>query len=333
MKFFKKFILFSAAVLFGVLFFSLFFTNQALAATGARTTTIQLRVYGTSTCGNAIIEWPEVCDDGANNGLYGYCKNDCTALGPYCGDAVCDAGNETCSTCATDCGACPVTPGNSGSGFIAGGGGSAPYPIIFGLSAPEIDSYSAKIIWNTSQNAICQLSWGKTADYEQGSVAENNYYTSHFTILSDLTPQTTYHFLITCRNDSLLTATAGDYLFTTLPLPASPAEVPLSGTKEGPTITLPNIPPITIPPGQIIPPIISPGLPVTLTPAGECLPGQICLGQTPISASQTDKTKMQISGIGVFGLGLANILQFDWTWFLILLFIILVTSFIVVRLL
>lgn len=43
--------------------------------------------------------------------------NDCTS----CGDGTCNNG-ETCSTCAQDCGACPVTPSGGGSGGGGGGG-------------------------------------------------------------------------------------------------------------------------------------------------------------------------------------------------------------------
>jgi hypothetical protein len=47
---------------------------------------------------------------------------------PYCGNSVCDNG-ETCSTCASDCGACSSSSssssGSSGGGGGGGGGGSA----------------------------------------------------------------------------------------------------------------------------------------------------------------------------------------------------------------
>ena len=51
-------------------------------------------------CGNGVIEGDEVCDDGIHNGQYGYCKFDCSGMGPYCGDGwlqepyeECDDGN------------------------------------------------------------------------------------------------------------------------------------------------------------------------------------------------------------------------------------------------
>ena len=72
-------------------------------------------------CGNGILDESEDCDDGANNGKYGYCNEDCNGLAPRCGDdylneeygEVCDDGalngtygycNTTCSGLAAHCG-------------------------------------------------------------------------------------------------------------------------------------------------------------------------------------------------------------------------------------
>jgi hypothetical protein len=62
------------------------------------------------------------------NGAYFYAKvlvENYTAPVPFCGDGNC-SGTETCSTCPTDCGACPQdTGGNTGGGGGGGGGGGA----------------------------------------------------------------------------------------------------------------------------------------------------------------------------------------------------------------
>jgi cysteine-rich repeat protein/parallel beta-helix repeat protein len=53
----------------------------------------------TVQCGNGVKESSETCDDGSNNGMYGYCNSSCSGMGPRCGDAVkngpeqCDDGN------------------------------------------------------------------------------------------------------------------------------------------------------------------------------------------------------------------------------------------------
>jgi fibro-slime domain-containing protein len=50
------------------------------------------------TCGDGIATRFEFCDDGTgqNNGEYGHCLADCSALGPHCGDGNVDDGFEDC---------------------------------------------------------------------------------------------------------------------------------------------------------------------------------------------------------------------------------------------
>lgn len=56
-----------------------------------------------ATCGDGVLNAGEECDDGSNNGAYGFCGQDCTyGTAFYCGDGLL-AGGESC-----DCGA----PGN-----------------------------------------------------------------------------------------------------------------------------------------------------------------------------------------------------------------------------
>jgi len=57
-------------------------------------------------CGDGSVNGPEVCDDGANNGGYGYCNSDCSGLGDHCGDGV-KNGQEECD------GTGGVTPGQN----------------------------------------------------------------------------------------------------------------------------------------------------------------------------------------------------------------------------
>jgi len=64
-----------------------------------------------SICGDGVVEGGEVCDDGGNNGDYGFCDEDCSGM-IDCGDGVCDA-EEDCSTCANDCGVCGSVCGNN----------------------------------------------------------------------------------------------------------------------------------------------------------------------------------------------------------------------------
>ena len=63
-----------------------------------------------AVCGNGVVEGDEVCDDGVNDGSYGGCSEDCSGLGPHCGDGEengaeqCDLGDENGGAdCNTHC--------------------------------------------------------------------------------------------------------------------------------------------------------------------------------------------------------------------------------------
>ena len=67
---------------------------------------------GPQICGNGILDPGEVCDDGINDGSYGGCSEDCSALAAHCGDGVlqraageaCDDGDELDGNgCNPDC--------------------------------------------------------------------------------------------------------------------------------------------------------------------------------------------------------------------------------------
>jgi cysteine-rich repeat protein len=81
-------------------------------------------------CGNGVVEFGEVCDDGVNDGEYGGCETDCRAFGPYCGDGetngneVCDDGNtdDGVGWCLGDCSRVVTIP-EGGQGGIGGAGG------------------------------------------------------------------------------------------------------------------------------------------------------------------------------------------------------------------
>ncbi|MEM9071004.1 MAG: DUF4215 domain-containing protein [Myxococcota bacterium] len=63
-----------------------------------------------TVCGDGVIGAGEVCDDGASNGMYGFCNGSCTAQGPNCGDGTrngpeeCDDGNaDDTDACLSTC--------------------------------------------------------------------------------------------------------------------------------------------------------------------------------------------------------------------------------------
>lgn len=62
---------------------------------------------GTNSCGDGVCNGTETCSS---------CESDCQACPEYCGDGTCNNG-ELCSTCATDCGSCEYC----GDNFCGGG--------------------------------------------------------------------------------------------------------------------------------------------------------------------------------------------------------------------
>lgn len=61
-------------------------------------------------CGDGVVSGDETCDDGDDNGSYGYCNADCSGAGARCGDGelqadeACDDGNDVNSDgCNVDC--------------------------------------------------------------------------------------------------------------------------------------------------------------------------------------------------------------------------------------
>ena len=47
-------------------------------------------------CGDNTVNGPEACDDGVNDNAYGGCATDCSAFGPYCGDGEVQDEQEMC---------------------------------------------------------------------------------------------------------------------------------------------------------------------------------------------------------------------------------------------
>lgn len=102
---------------------TLFFTEHSAQASVLQTT------ITVSICGNAITDYGELCDDGADYNTAGYgsttaqriCGPDCQSFGPYCGDGIlqvrfgeqCDSGTANGvigSLCTATCVPIPAVP-------------------------------------------------------------------------------------------------------------------------------------------------------------------------------------------------------------------------------
>lgn len=130
---------------------------------------------------------------------------------PICdNDGICETG-ETNANCPLDCQPPPpdTTP-----------------PVIYDISVDKITANSAEISWKTNENALCQLFLGKTQEYEAEVITESTFYSEHLISLINLSPQTTHHFKIACKDYNQNKGEIGDQEFTTLSLPVPPDTTP-----------------------------------------------------------------------------------------------------------
>jgi len=104
-----------------IIFLLVFYFDSAQAQSGVL---VGAKILG--VCGNGILEIEEVCDHGVDNGQYGYCKSDCSGLGPRCGDGIvqsvegeeCDDGNVNSGDgCSSSCQDEVIGPGRGVTGF------------------------------------------------------------------------------------------------------------------------------------------------------------------------------------------------------------------------
>ncbi len=100
------------------------------------------------------------------------------------------------------------------------GGGTPPTPPIPALTisgvATSSDSTptSTSIVFQTNRNALSRLSYGTTTAYGQ-NITESVATSNHSILLSNLTPSTTYHFMIYVDDLAGQTISSVDYQFTT----------------------------------------------------------------------------------------------------------------------
>jgi hypothetical protein len=140
----------------------------------------------------------------------------------------------------------------------AGNANTNDYPIAMSVAAPDVTPpaisaigltsltpYTATVSWTTNEVSDSQLEYGLTASY--GTVMPLNPSTVllHKVNLSNLTPETTYHFRVKSRDAAGNLSVSGDRTFKTSPvvpilntvfrIAGEPTE--LSGTADGAVVT------------------------------------------------------------------------------------------------
>ncbi|MBN1422345.1 MAG: DNRLRE domain-containing protein [Planctomycetes bacterium] len=94
-------------------------------------------------------------------------------------------------------------------------GGDETPPAISGVEVVDVTDTSARIIWTTNEPADSLVDYGLDADY--GTQArDGTRVTEHSVLLSDLSPETTYHFRVTSSDAAGNGASTGDSTFDTL---------------------------------------------------------------------------------------------------------------------
>jgi hypothetical protein len=89
-------------------------------------------------------------------------------------------------------------------------------PSISGIQSKSVESKKATIEWTTNEDADGKVEFGKDTGYGK-SVDGSDKTTSHSKDLTDLDPNTTYHYRVISKDNAGNSTTSGDNTFTTLP--------------------------------------------------------------------------------------------------------------------
>ncbi len=89
-------------------------------------------------------------------------------------------------------------------------------PVVSDIATPIITSDSAAIVWKTNELADSQVSYGTaTGTYTIDSTLNTNLVKNHLIALSNLTPETTYHYVIKTKDEKGNQTISDDQTFTT----------------------------------------------------------------------------------------------------------------------
>jgi hypothetical protein len=89
-------------------------------------------------------------------------------------------------------------------------------PFISAIQSKNIESKKAIIEWTTNEDADGKVEYGKDTKYGNNKESVDKK-TAHSQEITDLEPNTTYHFRIISKDNAGNSTTSGDNTFTTLP--------------------------------------------------------------------------------------------------------------------
>lgn len=98
-------------------------------------------------------------------------------------------------------------------------------PEITNVSATDITTSTATVSWVTNEMAQGKIEYGKTAEYGISSPLATDYATEHSTTLSNLDPDTQYHYRVVVQDESGNEAVSPDEIFITDAVPAEESAV------------------------------------------------------------------------------------------------------------
>ena len=157
-------------------------------------------------------------DQGENNSN---CPLDCPTLPACNNNGICESGlGENESNCYSDCHVIVPTTTTStvGGGVVLPPPDKNP-PVINYLKIFNITQTSAEVSWRTDKLAFCELDFGDTYEYKDGSISESSFLYAHSTELPNLKPGTDYYFMISCFDQSHNLGRLTNQHFSTFVLP------------------------------------------------------------------------------------------------------------------
>jgi len=90
-------------------------------------------------------------------------------------------------------------------------------PVISNVAAGNLTTSAATITWTTNEASDRQVEYGLTTNYGSSSPLDAALLISHSVTLSNLQPNTTYHYRVKSKDAAGNLAVSGNFTFTTLP--------------------------------------------------------------------------------------------------------------------